>query len=574
MKLSSQAVSLGKKKEFFSKRFSLLLGLAALSLLLPGQATAQTIVNTTFVINDAQTTYTPDQIWVTFAGTFTDSGSPQTAGTTALTDSTWQSFNLTQLLAPVDNTVSTDGTVTSTPVAFFDGNEEYTFSLNDFSGRVYINYGSSALTVAPNPGDPGTSPYIVFEPTVLGTTLAPPAPTASNMDLSYVDGVSAPAGTGVRDGTTGASLAATSNNPITTNPNILNNVAALVPAAADVYNGNTLVRVMSSAADPSAYHSWDSLLTTLETTTATTPLNVSSYTSPLTGPPPGLNGALFGYAGTGTVIVPGAPVNFNAAQSYNTTTQFVTNMTQGLNSTQITALAGVGITSTTAGAVITGSGSVAGNFQIFITNSSMEAGTGIYGNNPGYYVMVGNTLYSYSSTGIQNDLAGRVVGDLMAGIVFGWSNSTVNIATWAASTGTNLYGATFSSTTVGGLSTGEYFYLLSLAAAQGKLSDWIGSNADSNLNDYDEYLAAVTANTDAYASGFTDRLQGPGAPGTFWYTANPPANVDPPPANYQTAGFVEFDLDGPSSAPEPSTISFIGLSGLLLLLLHKWRKPA
>jgi len=79
----------------------------------------------------------------------------------------------------------------------------------------------------------------------------------------------------------------------------------------------------------------------------------------------------------------------------------------------------------------------------------------------------GSYTTAYSTTGIVNDLGGRIVGDLMAGMVFGWSKSTLNIADQATATGTNLYGTIFSSTTVGGLSTGEYFFLLSLAGLRG-----------------------------------------------------------------------------------------------------------
>ncbi|MFH1299689.1 MAG: hypothetical protein ABIK07_01415 [Planctomycetota bacterium] len=498
-----------------------------------------TYVNTPFIITNNQSEYHENQIWVSFAGNFTNTGTDQTIGTKVITDftSTWRSFGLASLLASVPN------------LPYFGKANQYTFSFNGFSGRIYINYGPAALTAAPPTNNPGTSPYLVFEPTVLGETLPAPTPTASNMDLSYVDGVSAPAATMICNATTGAALQATSVNPVLSTVNILANVAAQVPSGAAVKTGppdNQLVRIVSSTAIPAAYHDWISLMTTLQTTTATQPLKVCSYTSPTTGIPASyaLSGALFGYSG-GQTYSPQA-TGFETAQSYNTTATFTTN----LNPNNDPVLSGQGITNGTAGVVISGSGSVTGAFSIYITQANLNAGTGIYGNNPPYVVVytANGKETAYSTTGIQNDLGGRVVGDLMAGIVFGWSASTVNIADHAAATNTNLYGTTFSSTTVGGIMTGELFFLLSLAGAQGTLTSWIGSELDSNADDYDPYLYAIAKNSDAYGSGFTDRMQGYSNPDTYWYTANPPA-IPGGSGNYETVGFVNLILgDGVTAA--------------------------
>jgi len=490
-----------------------------------------TYVNTRFIISNNQTDYPENEVWVTFAGTFTNTGVDQTIGGSVFSNfgSTWNSYSLSQLSTPVND------------VPYLQGSTQYTFSLNGFSGRIYINYGAAALTVAPNPGAPGTSPYIVFEPTVAGQTLTAPTPSASNMDLSYVDGVSAAAGTMIRDANTGEALLATSVNPVTASKNILANVTNMVPAAAQVLNGNTVVRIMSSAASPSSYHSWSNLITALQTGTATTPLNVCSYTSPTAQIPASfaLAGALFGYSGA-PATSPQAP-GFETMQNYTMTATFMAN----LNPKNANAvLQAQGITDGTAGVVITGTGTVSGSFSIYITNANMEAGTGIYGNNPAYTVLypaTGKTQTAYTTVGIVNDLGGRIVGDLMAGMVFGWSASSVNISTHAAATGTNLYGVSFSATTVGGLSTGELFFLLSLVGAQGKLTDWIGPNLDANSDNYDVYLYAIAMNSEAYGSGFTDRLQGYMNPDTYWYTANPPA-IPGGSGNYQTVGFVSLYL--------------------------------
>lgn len=578
--------------------------LAALSILplasvQAAEPPAGSYVNTPFIITNNQTQYnvstddSQNQVWVTFAGNLTDTGVSQYFGSQTVeqlgfsySTNFFQSFNITDLSASVSSALPYFSSGTPDP-------DQYTFSLNGFSGRVYVNYGSTALTAAPNPGSPGTSPYIVFEPTVLGQTQSG-IPSVSNIDLSYVDGVSAPGSFAFRNATTGGLLTAASGPFNTTvgssqgyssaNSNILANVATAVQTAAPsavIRNGdNEVVRVMSSAASPSSYHDWTSLMTTLEGPSGGSPktLNVGSYTAGVTSNPYNLSSTYYGYSGAGPVS--GQPPGWNDDQTYSSTAQFVSNMTTGLTSTQIAALqsafttAGLGST-TGPGAVITGTGSESTDtFTIFIPQAVLNAGTGIYGNNPGYIVMIGDTVYTYASSGLQNDLGGRIVGDLVAGIVFGWSNSTVDIATHATATGTDFYGSAFTSNILGNLSTGEYFYLLSLAAAQGKLSDWIGGNADPNAENYDVYLAAISANTDAYASGFTDRLQGPSAPDIFWYTANAPANPYLPGQDFENIGYVELTLEDFAAVPEPSTYLLLGLGGLALFLHHRRARKA
>lgn len=562
-------------------------------------------VNTPFIITNNQTQYnvssdsSTNEVWVTFAGTFTNTGADQYIGSQTLDQwsidygtSVFQSFKLTDLSGVAQGGVYESGTLQpgTSAVPYLGNTPQYTFSLNGFSGRVYVNYGSTALTAAPPPGNPGTSPYIVFEPTVLGQTQSG-IPTVSNVDLSYVDGVSAPASFAFRNATTGALINATSGqfqfNPgsttvgsskglSTANSAILANVAAavqtLAPNAVVTNGSNEVVRVMSSAASPSSYHDWVGLMTTLQTSGKE--LNVNSYTAGSTADPYNLSNTYYGYSGAAAVS--GQPPGWENNQTYTSTTQFVANMSTNLSEDQKTALQASftekGFGSITGpGAIITGSGGSSGPFTIFIPQAILNASTGIYGNNPGYIVQIGNTTYTYASNGIQNDLGGRVVGDLVAGMVFGWSNSNVNITDHATATGTNFYGSTFSALTLGELSTGEYFYLLSMAAAQGKLSDWIGSSADINPENYDIYLAAISANTDAYASGFTDRLQGPASPDIFWYTANAPANPYEAGENFENIGYIEFTLENFSSIPEPSTWALLGLGGVALYLSHRRR---
>lgn len=512
-----------------------------------------TYVNTRFIITNNQTDYPESEVWVTFNNPFSDTGVEQTIGSTVITDFTsgWNSYNLSQLSAVVND------------VPYLNGSTQYTFSLNGYSGRIYINYGSSALTASPITSAPGTSPYIVFEPTVDGYTPTPSSASQSNMDLSYVDGVSGPAGTMICDANTGVALLATSVNPVTASKNILANVTNMVPAAAQVLNGSTVVRIMSSAASPSSYHSWSNLISTLQTSTAATPLKVRSYTSPATGIPAtfALAGVLFGYSGAKAIS--GQAPGFETKQNYTMTATFMANLNKGNANATLKAQ---GITDGTAGVVITGTGTASGSFSIYITNANLEAGTGIYGNNPAYTVLYTDTKKeekAYTTDGIVNDLGGRIVGDLMAGMVFGWAASSVNIATHATNTGTNLYSVTFSATTVGGISTGELFFLLSLAGAQGKLTDWIGPSLDATADHYDQYLNAIANYSDAYSSGFTDRLQGYLNPDTYWYTANPPA-IPGGTGNFEVAGFVNMFLGACNTATMNITIKNNSSSTLTL----------
>ena len=497
---------------------------------------AKTYINTKFIISNNQTEYPVEQIWVSFAGNFTNTHQEQTIGSSKITDftSTWRSFNIEELQAII------------TDIECIENTFQYTFSLNSFSGRIYINYGLVALTTPPNPGAPGDSPYIVFEPTVDGLTLAAPTPSASNMDLSYVDGISAQAATMVRSSITGFALKATSVNPVTATNDIMENVKGLVPTAAKVMNGNKLVRIMSSAASPSSYHDWDSLITILQGNTKNTPLNVSSYTSPLTGLPANyaLNGALFGYSGA--PVISGQLEGFDKKQDYSMEAVFSTD----INPTNNLILNNNGIKKGVSGVIISGSGTVSGDFSIYITQAILNAGTGIYGNNPEYVVYYMNSKKkeeAYTTSGIVNDLGGRIVGDLMAGIVFGWSASTVNIVAHASATGTGLYQIPFSGTTVGELSTGELFFLLSLAGSQGKLQEWIGHSLDNTTTNYDPYLYAIARNSEAYGSGFTDRLEGYSNPDTYWYTANPPV-IPGETGNYEKVGFVNLFLGNSETA--------------------------
>jgi len=68
-------------------------------------------------------------------------------------------------------------------------------------------------------------------------------------------------------------------------------------------------------------------------------------------------------------------------------------------------------------------------YQVYISKSDLIANTGIYGDNPGYKVYSGTSLIEDRSTeGIANDVFGRVVGDLLAGMNLGYIASDETLA--------------------------------------------------------------------------------------------------------------------------------------------------
>ncbi|MEI8341955.1 MAG: hypothetical protein WCH43_10525, partial [Verrucomicrobiota bacterium] len=561
--LSAASVSLrlafiGSRPKFLFILLALL-GTVAASRATDWNPAPGTWINTPIVITNNTGQYDDSQIWVAFNNGIASTATPQTYGTNsfgATGNLQYGSFQTADWqYAPLS-----DFKVTNPDIPALSGSSAYMINLNDYTGRIYVSYGS-ALTAVPL--NSGTTPYVMFEPYIVGqvnqtatagSNIFIPT-TASNIDLSYVDGISAAANTYIRSGS-GTILAATTMNPILTNSNIMATVAAAVPSGALVTSSTNgpVIRILSGSNAPDGtYHDWNSLMNHLQTSGSGT-LNIGSYTSP--NDPTnlqqyGLTNTLFGYGQTGAIS--GQAPNFQNAQGYSATALF--------SSTNL-VISGSGIQNS-------GGPAASGSFSIIISRSVLNANTGIYGENPAYTVITSAT--TYTTAGIVNDFGGRVVGDVLAGMVFGWAGSTVNIAAHAAATGLNLHGVTFSSTTVGGLTTGEYFYLISLAAAQGKVTDWIGAGVTDNPLFYDIYNYAIAQASGAYGSGFGDRFQGIYNPGTTWYTSYPPADplsTDTPPADFQTVGYVQLDLLPTtfSSVPEPSSSVLLLMGGLVMMV--------
>ena len=497
-------------------------------------------VNALFVI-DNQTGVPDDQVFVKFLGAqIGDSTLTQTYGDNQPldigTDTADRSYSLTQM-----TTALADVPSLATPMP--------AFRLNDYAGgRIYFSLGvplqSTTIPAAQNPSDPdfGTV-YAYVEPSIFTSTVA----GQTNIDASYVDFVAIPVDIAVLDRSTGALVNPPANNPLSSPAGTAlfdaltsgTTAGTQVPAGAVVTattsvptpDGGTLViggtaRILSPSmydagmiTNAVPYHDWSALLDALQK--AGTSLPVASYTTVDTGvalP----KGTLFGFAGSQSSTIAAV---WTDKQDYTLAATVVADLNPGGANPRIPTLAGV------PGIVITGSGAVVGAFSVYLQRSDLEAQTGIYGANPPYVVdwqdaPAGPTPYPQAQ--IENDLGGRVVGDLLAGFNFGWAGCTTTVATQAATITQaggqpNLAGSVFdppdgplAQTAIGALTTGQLFYLLSLQPTTQALAQWFGASLRSSPDAYNTYASDFQALTNGYNMAFTDRLQGPSDPDMFF----------------------------------------------------------
>lgn len=502
---------------------------------------------------------------------------------------------------------SLEGTISGTTL----GSVPTLYAGNVTSGQLTFTLGSTADTANPVTG--------IVELTSVAATASP----NDNLDVTYVNGVGMPIGYSVNNRSDNTPLALPNQaNPIVTNgtamgSNLVND--PYVPTAArttNTYNvtssnGKTYTisgttYVAASNVNPN-YHDWStnqggytSVSNTLEN--AGTSISISSYTTTTGSSNPALpTNILFGYGGSSGAGAyspfnnPGTgtssdPENlFLNKQDYNMTGTYKTDITSGLTSDQIAALtaSNPGIVAGTHGIVISGTGTNpggtgVGSFTVYITQSSLNNPNGLYGGNPVYTVVWTPPAGDGTATGAQvttqqgsNNLVDRVVGDLAGGTQWGWSTSTVTVKNQANNTGTAaaLAGTVFDTTTgslkdtpINQLSTGQYFYLLSLEGANQQ--DWSGAALNpTNPLLYANYISDVTGTSGGYTAPYTDRLVGV-SPDTYYA---PPSLPD----NTVSDLYINVIL-GPSGAysvsvvPEPSTWALIGF-GLLFIGFRAYR---
>lgn len=424
------------------------------------------------------------------------------------------------------------------------------FALNDYSGgRIYFSLAqplaSTTTPAAQDPNDPDFSTvYGYVEPSVFPNSLA----GNTNLDASYVDFVGLPISIAIKNTSDGSLARPPVNNPLTTpgGQTLFNaltgdtNIPAQTVVAANC-SGTTGTRTVSiggtarilspslyipsliSGAVP--YHGWtgaNSLIATLRTNK--TLLKVASYvTTDNNANVPA--GTLFGFAGSKAT----SPIStaWVAAQGYALTAQAVSDLNPNGTNPRIPHLQGV------AGIVMTGNGDNVGTFSIYLIDADLNAPSGVYGANPPYVVdwtgQPGGAA-AHTLTSIVNDLSGRVVGDLLAGFNFGWAacGTTVSAQATATSTTANLAQTVFdvntgtlASAAIGGLSTGQFFYLLSLQPNTAAIAQWFGSAIQpSQPGFYNNYASDFQSLTNAYNMAFTDRLQGASDPDMFFQPGN------------------------------------------------------
>ena len=586
---------------------SLLLGFAV------GETTAQAQNDTqTAIIFTNDTGLPDDEVFLNVVNPL-DGTNTYGDGSNLLGQTAGTSYSLAQLM----------GTVAGTSLG-----EVPTIQLGNTAGeRFDLTLGAAA----PNSAENVVSGY--FET----TTFAATTNVNNNLDVSYVDGSGLPLSFSIDDRTTGQPVALTNQlNPNTTLGNqmgyALTNDSS-IPTSASVQNtyqvtssnGNTYAisgtTYVASPTNPTlgaGYHDWStnvgsnlSMISTLEA--SNTSINIGSYTtvtgSTYIGPQDNI-----GYGGTAyTANAAYSPFNptgspssadpnnlFLQAQNYAMSGTYETDVTKGLTPSEITALgaSNPNITAGTAGIVMTGTGTsingggAVGQFTVFITQTELNKTTGLYGGNPQYTIMwtptsgpdAGTTQYATQSG--SNNLVDRIVGDLAAATQWGWSTATDTVAAHAISTGTTaaLVGTVFDPNYTGSgnlsglkinqLSTGQYFYLLSLEGnAQ---QDWSGAGIDpSDPLLYSNYVSDVAGKTQAYTSPYTDRLLA-FSPDTFYTPGSNPANVNTlyidvtlGPSGAYTVNELTSQVTG---VPEPGTWALLGLGLGVLLVVSRCRK--
>ncbi len=431
------------------------------------------------------------------------------------------------------------------------------FALNNFSGgRIYFSLlnklQSTTIPAAQISADPDfPTVYGYVEPSVFPNALA----GNTNLDTSYVDFVGLPINIAIRNTSDGTHANPPANNPLLTPPgltlfNALTGDPQVPPQAVVTAKGSVKVgggrnryiingtaRILSpSLYDPTQfaggtpYHGWTQaggLIKTLRA--AKTVLKVASYvTSDPSAAVP--TGTLFGYSGS--KAAPAISAAWMVAQSYALTATAVADLNPNSANPRIPQLSGK------PGILLTGNGGTVGAFSLYLLDSDMEKPAGVYGANPPYVVdWAGQPggAQAYSMPGIKNDLAGRVVGDLLAGFNFGWAACATTVAAQAATTGTaaNLTGTVFDVNSglltkqpLGALSTGQFFYLLSLQPNTAAVAKWFGQSIQPSApNFYNNYASDFQSLTNCYNMAFTDRLQGLSDPDMF-FTPGPQTYVE------------------------------------------------
>lgn len=430
-------------------------------LILTGSALAQTAgVPFVFEIPNGMD---PTQVHVQFlakpvTGTYRDAtGTQQTLlGNTA--------YSLAEITSPVSVGGGAPANVPAVFVSEYD------------SGRVYVNFGQNGLTglsgtyvpVANLDTDDNKSVrYQYFEPTVAGAQC--------NVDLSYIDfmsismslqAINAPHAQNNPQISTGSSGQMANATARTAN----SESAVLYPTGTKNLPDPSFVRVLSPQISGSNYHDWtDYLKTTLPNKTAR------------------LSGC---FSGVGSVQPTGDPKTTKQCYDYTATFDSDGNVSLSPNKGSGNAACacvpkenwGVGVGT---------------DYSMSVTFDQMNTPAGIYGSNAAYSLTHISLGLTKNYNGITNDVFGRVIGDLMAGLCFGFVGSTQDFR------GTEIGKLNSTQWWGGPDEEGNNVALENTPAGNGKTYDLAQPH---NKNNYHGYAASLRGLTPAYGFAFADRM--------------------------------------------------------------------
>ena len=458
------------------------------------------------IVFDNQTGLDPSQIFIQFMGGDIVSGhyiDTFTGNRAYLSGQPNNSYSLAQIqgLGSFNATTNAKGVTAqfaNTPGILVD---------NLPSGRVYLNFGTSGLI---NPGSqPGYTPpsFLQSDPNY-NTRWQYIEATVKNgqvwADLSYID-------------FTSISFNLTANATGAGNANQISRPAYYLANAtlSSAISANASLPVPSLLPPQQQFTRIISPQYTVGSNNQTVYGNFSSYLDSLHGKNSTISGF---FAGVGGQL--GQPNT--AAQIYEYTASFSGNVTtNGTVTLTASQKSGTTFGNYTNGSVVPvpagNSLTGVGYNAIQLKYSDLIAATGIYGSNPPYQV---SGTFTQNNTGIVNDVFGRVVGDLLAGLTFGTVGSTVNATlTIGNGTTTPLNGP------IGSLSS----------------SVWWGAGEGTDV----QY---VPVNGTIYTVGWSQSLAG-SSNGTLLYGgAQPDSTVttkDNPRYNYYSAALVggNFNLN-------------------------------
>lgn len=523
-------------KKLLSNRLAVLCTLVVASLL-PRVAHAQSTPDIPIEFdNESDGEYTNSQIYVNFLGTSGDNltGTYEDSSGDTGNLSLYQSFSLANITPP--------GGVPTLDIE------------NWSSGRIYISYGAplSNLTSGyqpaaqgyQNPADPNFGiRYQYVEPTVdqpSGTTNT----TEIYMDMTYIDFV-------------GASLGLQANANVTEGTDLVQTSAngqTLYNAVAGGNLGNVLTSGGSGTPN-SNYPPFPSPTLPLSNTTnflrVIGPSQIGQNTNPNTTPAP------YYHDWSNYILTDLQNTSINIAGNFvgtgNQTTANSTTIAQPYDYVATFSSTG-NLTMTAQGG--SGAGGVGSNVTISANFTSLNAETGIYGNNPWITIDLNGSLLAENP---QNDVFGRIVGDLLAGLNFGDPGST------------KVFNGTIDgqavNQTVGSMTSTQWFDLVGNSSITGNstaIANYVFGGLQPNPLDYNDYAADLFPLTTAYATAYEDRF----GQNTVHFTVASNSTIN-------EGGAVIVDIQPDQAVPEPAVAGMVmGLGALGVLAFRQRRRKS